>query len=192
MVFGYRPLTFYEATFHPLHLTAQLPIQWSYNPGRQAVRFGLFRFRSPLLTESHSLSFPPLTEMFHFSGFALPAYEFNRKGRDITRVGLPHSEIPGSQRASRSPRLIVGSHVLRRRSAPRHPPCALCSFFVTISLELPRLRADLFKTLAEAIMASLLLPAVFKERLRLNGKGMKASAHRELPPPCRCYSDCWA
>ena len=32
--------------------------------------FGLFPFRSPLLRESHSLSFPPLTEMFHFSGFA--------------------------------------------------------------------------------------------------------------------------
>ena len=32
--------------------------------------FGLFPFRSPLLRESHSLSIPPLTEMFHFSGFA--------------------------------------------------------------------------------------------------------------------------
>ena len=31
-------------------------------------RFGLFRFRSPLLTESHSLSFPPPTKMFQFSG----------------------------------------------------------------------------------------------------------------------------
>ena len=32
--------------------------------------FGLFPFRSPLLRESHSLSFPPVTEMFHFTGFA--------------------------------------------------------------------------------------------------------------------------
>ena len=32
------------------------------------LRFGLCRFRSPLLTVSISLSFPPLTEMFHFSG----------------------------------------------------------------------------------------------------------------------------
>ena len=43
------------------------PVLVSYNPGKQAFRFGLFRFRSPLLTESHSLSFPLLTEMFHFS-----------------------------------------------------------------------------------------------------------------------------
>ena len=31
--------------------------------------FGLFRFRSPLLTESHSLSFPLVTEMFHFTRY---------------------------------------------------------------------------------------------------------------------------
>ena len=33
-------------------------------------RFGLFRFRSPLLAESHLLSFPRGTEMFHFPRFA--------------------------------------------------------------------------------------------------------------------------
>ena len=32
--------------------------------------FGLFRFRSPLLTESRLLSLPPGTEMVHFPGFA--------------------------------------------------------------------------------------------------------------------------
>ena len=34
--------------------------------------FRLFPFRSPLLRESHSLSSPPLTEMFQFSGLPLP------------------------------------------------------------------------------------------------------------------------
>ena len=33
--------------------------------------FRLFRFRSPLLTESHSFSFPGVTEMFHFAPFRL-------------------------------------------------------------------------------------------------------------------------
>ena len=33
----------------------------------KSLRFRLFPFRSPLLRESHSLSFPLLTEMFHFS-----------------------------------------------------------------------------------------------------------------------------
>ena len=38
----------------------------SRNPGVQALRFGLMRFRSPLLTQSRLLSFPQGTEMFHF------------------------------------------------------------------------------------------------------------------------------
>ena len=37
---------------------------------RSEDRFGLFRFRSPLLTESRLLSFPLLTEMFQFGRFA--------------------------------------------------------------------------------------------------------------------------
>jgi hypothetical protein len=41
----------------------------SYNPKMRAFWFGLFRFRSPLLTESNSLSFPPVTKMFQFTGF---------------------------------------------------------------------------------------------------------------------------
>jgi hypothetical protein len=36
-------------------------------------RFSLFRFRSPLLTESRLLSLPVGTEMFHFPTFPLPA-----------------------------------------------------------------------------------------------------------------------
>jgi hypothetical protein len=40
---------------------------------RSEDRFGLLRFRSPLLTESRLLSFPLLTEMFQFSRFARTA-----------------------------------------------------------------------------------------------------------------------
>ena len=42
----------------------------SYNPVPQAGRFGLFRFRSPLLSESRLIYFPPGTEMVHFPGLA--------------------------------------------------------------------------------------------------------------------------
>lgn len=37
------------------------------------TRFGLIRFRSPLLTESLLFSLPAGTEMFHFPAFPLPA-----------------------------------------------------------------------------------------------------------------------
>ena len=66
-VFDYGPFTLFGAIFHSLHLTFALPQRAPTTPGASS-RFGLFRFRSPLLTESHSLSSPPLTEMFHFSG----------------------------------------------------------------------------------------------------------------------------
>ena len=49
---------------------------WSIFPDRS--RSDCFiRFRSPLLTESRLLSFPPGTEMFQFSGFAPHAYAFS-------------------------------------------------------------------------------------------------------------------
>ena len=48
-------------------------IRKSRNPRPQAVGFRLFRVRSPLLTESRLISFPPGTEMFHFPGYCLPA-----------------------------------------------------------------------------------------------------------------------
>ena len=38
-------------------------------PAITQVRFGLFRFRSPLLTESRLFSLPAGTEMFHFPAF---------------------------------------------------------------------------------------------------------------------------
>ena len=46
-------------------------------PTGEPVGFGLFRFRSPLLTESRFLSLPPGTEMFQFPGFATHAYGFS-------------------------------------------------------------------------------------------------------------------
>jgi hypothetical protein len=84
---------------------------------------GLVRFRSPLLTESRLMSFPPGTEMFQFPGFASPPYGFRRRSRRCG--GLPHSEIRGSKGARPSPRLIAACHVLHRLSVPRHPPDAL-------------------------------------------------------------------
>lgn len=86
---------------------------------------GLLRFRSPLLTESRLMSFPPGTEMFQFPGFASPPYVFRR--RYPKRGGLPHSDIHGSTLARSSPWLFAACHVLHRLLTPRHPPNALRS-----------------------------------------------------------------
>ena len=89
---------------------------------------GLVRVRSPLLTESRLMSFPPGTEMFQFPGFASAAYGFS--GGSSLRRGLPHSEILGSKPARGSPRLFAACHVLHRLLAPRHPPNALISLAI--------------------------------------------------------------
>ena len=57
--------------------------------------FGLFRFRSPLLSESRFLSFPPGTEMVHFPEFALARLWIQRVVSRVCLEGLPHSEISG-------------------------------------------------------------------------------------------------
>ena len=48
----------------------------------------------------------------------------------MTPVGLPHSEIPGSKRACRSPRHIAACHVFHRLSVPRHPPSTLSNLTI--------------------------------------------------------------
>jgi hypothetical protein len=93
-------------------------------------RFGLFRFRSPLLSESRLLSFPPGTEMVHFPGFARARLWIQRTVSWFYQDGFPHSEIPGSKPACGSPRLIAACHVLLRLLLPRHPPCALSSLTI--------------------------------------------------------------
>ena len=54
-------------------------------------------------------------------------------GTESTRTAFPHSEIPGSKVVYTSPRLIAADHVLRRLSAPRHPPHTLNSLTTKVS-----------------------------------------------------------
>lgn len=85
----------------------------------QQIRFGLFRFRSPLLTKSHLISFPRPTQMLHFGQFALPSLSKGVYER-------PHSDIPGSTVACTYPRLIAACHVLLRLpSLVIHQPASL-------------------------------------------------------------------
>jgi hypothetical protein len=102
------------------------------NPEVQALRFGLFRVRSPLLTESLLFSLPGGTEMVHFPPLPSPPYEFRWRYSGITRCGFPHSDIPGSKLVCSSPRLIAAYRVLHRLLAPRHSPYALSSLTIGI------------------------------------------------------------
>ena len=75
--FAYGTVTRYGLSFNTVRLPKlrillrSLPRPYFYR------RFGLLRFRSPLLSESFLLSFPPGTKMFQFPGFPPYAYVFN-------------------------------------------------------------------------------------------------------------------
>jgi hypothetical protein len=110
---------------------SQLPLSGPTTPRLQRLRpitqprFGLLRFRSPLLTEC-SL-FLEVLRCFSSLGVLIPTYVFSRVSPGITLGGFPHSDISGSTLARSSPKHFAACHVLRRLLAPRHPPHALSS-----------------------------------------------------------------
>ena len=95
------------------------------NPSMHAHWFGLFRFRSPLLTESHVV--------FSSSGYLdvsvhrvpLHTLWIGVWIHEVCSCGFPHSDISGSRDICSSPKLIAAYHVFHRLLVPRHPPCAL-------------------------------------------------------------------
>ena len=99
----------------------------SPNPSMHARWFGLFRFRSPLLTESHVV--------FSSSGYLdvsvhrVPFLKLciGLRILEVCSGRFPHSEISGSKDICSSPKLFAAYHVFHRLLVPRHPPCALYS-----------------------------------------------------------------
>ena len=132
--FAYRTVTFSGEPFRTLRLDNRFLTPYErapQPPGSEDPRFGLFRVRSPLLTESLiSFLFLEVLRWFTSLGSPLPTYEFSWRSLDMTPAGLPHSEIPGSKRACRSPRLIAACCVLHRLSVPRHPPSTLSNLTI--------------------------------------------------------------
>ena len=108
-------------------LLESLNLKCGPNPGVHALRFGLFRVRSPLLTESHVV--------FSSSGYL--DVSVHRVPFHSLWIGLwilevfssrfPHSEISGSMDICSSPKLFAAYHVFHRLLVPRHPPYALIS-----------------------------------------------------------------
>ena len=88
-------------------------------------RFGLFRVRSPLLTESLLFSLPVGTEMFHFPTFPLPALYIQAGITGSSPAGFPHSEILGSKSVYRLPEAY--RRLRRPSSAPNAKASTVCS-----------------------------------------------------------------
>ena len=72
--FAYGIVTLFDLPFKTVRLSFSVPSLRSLPRRYFYPRFGLLRFRSPLLSESFLLSFPPGTKMFQFPGF--PPYDY--------------------------------------------------------------------------------------------------------------------
>ncbi len=118
---AYRTVTLYGRPFQTVRLTLRR---------RMARSHGLIRFRSPLLTESRLISFPPGTEMFQFPGFAPDGLciqpPVTPSDCSVT-PGCPIRRSPDQRVFDHYPELIAACHVLLRLCTPRHPPCTLNS-----------------------------------------------------------------
>ena len=123
-MYGAFTLSGWLSQNHSTRLTRQY---CSPNPRVHALRFGLFRVRSPLLTESHVV--------FSSSGYLDVSVHrvpfltlwIGVRITEVCSVRFPHSEISGSMGICPSPKLFAAYHVFHRLLVPRHPPYALIS-----------------------------------------------------------------
>ena len=98
-------------------------------PGITCIRFGLIRFRSPLLSESLLFSLPVGTEMFHFPTFPPHTLYIQARvtGHDSSQVspfGHPRitARLPTPQGLSQAPTSFIGS----RCQGIHHVPFIAC------------------------------------------------------------------
>ena len=69
--------------------------------------------------------------MFQFRAFPPYDYLIHRTVLEYCSSGFPHSDISGSMRMCRSPKLFAACRVLHRLLMPRHSPCALISLTIS-------------------------------------------------------------
>lgn len=92
-------------------------------PAITHARFGLIRFRSPLLTE---YLFLPVLRCFTSRRSLHTPYIFRCGSHDMTRAGFPHSEILGSRFVCQLPEAY--RRLLRPSSAPGAKASTLCTY----------------------------------------------------------------
>jgi hypothetical protein len=118
---AYRTVTFCGRPFQSV---------WLRSRRRMARGHGLVRVRSPLLTESRLMSFPPGTEMYQFPGFAPDGLCIQPPVAPSgcpAAPGCPIRKSPDQSLVGGSPELIAAFNVLHRLCTPRHPPYTLSS-----------------------------------------------------------------
>jgi len=103
--FGHGGLTLFAGLFQVLNLSSKVPHRGPTTPGT-SPRFGLFRFRSPLLTESILFLFLRLLRCFTSPGIANPLlFDSERDDSALPLPGYPIRKSP-DQSACAAPRSL--------------------------------------------------------------------------------------
>ena len=140
VVFAYRAVTFCGGPFAWPSANAvlcnspssrQIRLSGPTTPATQRLpavtrdRFGLFRFRSPLLTESRLLSLPAGNEMFHFPAFpphtlCVQAWVTGHDSCRVSPFGDPRitARLAAPRGLSQPPTSFIGSWCLGIHRAP--------------------------------------------------------------------------
>ena len=125
---------FRARAFHPLWGTfpgsctilRRIPCRGPATPTRMRVGLGFSPFVRHYLGNHGCFLFLRVLRCFTSPGIAPHAlFDSGMGNQAVNLAGFSHSEISGSKRICRSPKLIAAYHVLRRHSMPRHSPCAL-------------------------------------------------------------------
>ena len=114
----------FQDDFHFLHLDYRRSSPHISPRFPMEIRFVLFRFRSPLITESRLISFPLPTEMLQFRRFPFLNEEWHRV------PGGPIQQFADPRDSCLSPQLIAACHDLLRLSS-RAIPQSGCSIFIS-------------------------------------------------------------
>ena len=117
--FKYRTITFFGWVFQNIFLSFIVALCGPTTP--RCMHHGLGSSRFARRYSGNRFLFLFLRVLRCFTSPGSPSFEYY----DMTRSGLPHSEISGSKQYSCSPKRIAGKRVLHRLSVPRHPPYAL-------------------------------------------------------------------
>ena len=113
----------FQDDFHFLHLDYRRSSPHISPRFPMEIRFVLFRFHSPLLTESRLISFPLPTEMLQFRRFPFLNEEWHRV------PGGPIQQFADPRDSCLSPQLIAACHDLLRLSS-RAIPQSGCSILI--------------------------------------------------------------
>ena len=124
----------------PFRYPSPCPCRGPATPVCMHTGLGSSAFARHYLRNHGCFLFLGVLRCFTSPGVARKAYEFSLPYPVMTRDGFPHSEISGSTRVCRSPKLIAAYHVLHRLLMPRHPWCALGILTKILSALIPRTR----------------------------------------------------